>query len=168
MPESVRMYSRILVPLDGSTAAQCGFEEARKLAGSVGATVKIINIVCEFPLNTGYLPAVYERILDTVREAGTALVMKAADALREGRVAFDSEVVETIGESVADCIVRQAVEWGADLIVMGTHGRRGLKRLVLGSDAEVVLRTSPVPVLLVREREAPATLRTDATGTASV
>ena len=150
------MYSRILVPLDGSTAAQCGFEEARKLARAMRATVKVINIVCEFPLNTGYVPAVYERMLDPLREAGSALTMKAADALRQDRVAFQSDVVETIGESVADCIVRQAMEWGADLIVMGTHGRRGLKRLVLGSDAEIVLRTSPVPVLLVREQQASA------------
>jgi nucleotide-binding universal stress UspA family protein len=155
------MYSRILVPLDGSTAAQCGFEEARKLARAVGARVKVISVVCEFPVNTGYVPAAYERMLDPLRESGSALTMKAADALRHDRVAFQSEVVETIGESVADCIVRQATQWGADLIVMGTHGRRGLKRLVLGSDAEIVLRTSPVPVLLVREKEASATARNE-------
>jgi nucleotide-binding universal stress UspA family protein len=159
------MYSRILVPLDGSTAAQCGFQEARKLARAVGATVKVINVVCEFPLNTGYVPAVYEQMLDTLREAGSALTVKAAGALRQDRVAVHSEVVETIGESVADCIVRQATQWGADLIVMGTHGRRGLKRLALGSDAEIVLRTSSVPVLLVRENEASATTQADSATT---
>jgi nucleotide-binding universal stress UspA family protein len=56
---------------------------------------------------------------------------------------------------VADEIVKQAKEWLADLIVMGTHGRRGLERLAMGSDAELVLRLSPVPVLLVRDRPEP-------------
>jgi nucleotide-binding universal stress UspA family protein len=57
---------------------------------------------------------------------------------------------ETIGGPAADAIVREARKQGADLIVLGTHGRRGVRRLVLGSDAEQVVRTSRVPVLLVR------------------
>jgi nucleotide-binding universal stress UspA family protein len=57
---------------------------------------------------------------------------------------------ETIGGPAADTIVREARKQGADLIVLGTHGRRGVRRLVLGSDAEQVVRTSRVPVLLVR------------------
>jgi nucleotide-binding universal stress UspA family protein len=51
---------------------------------------------------------------------------------------------------VADLIVKQAKKWGADVIVLGTHGRRGLTRVVMGSDAETVLRETPLPVLLVR------------------
>jgi nucleotide-binding universal stress UspA family protein len=66
-------------------------------------------------------------------------------------VSVESELVETIGGRTADFIVDQAKQWPADLIVTGTHGRRGLPRLALGSDAEFVLRTAPVPVLFVRE-----------------
>jgi nucleotide-binding universal stress UspA family protein len=70
-------------------------------------------------------------------------------------VSCEQKLVETLGGRVADEIVKQAKEWLADLIVMGTHGRRGLERLAMGSDAELVLRLSPVPVLLVRDRPEP-------------
>jgi nucleotide-binding universal stress UspA family protein len=64
--------------------------------------------------------------------------------------------LESIGGSAGNLIVEQAHKWGADLIVMGTHGRRGIRRLALGSDAEVVLRSTTVPVLFVRSSAAPA------------
>ena len=63
-------------------------------------------------------------------------------------------MIESFGGRAAEFIVAQAKKWGADLIVLGTHGRRGVKRLVMGSDAEQVVRTSPVPVLLVRAKAA--------------
>jgi nucleotide-binding universal stress UspA family protein len=63
----------------------------------------------------------------------------------------DSKVLEAIGGRVSKFVVSEAEEWPADLIVMGTHGLRGIERLVMGSDAETVARTSPVPVLLVRK-----------------
>jgi nucleotide-binding universal stress UspA family protein len=63
-------------------------------------------------------------------------------------------LVETLAGPAADAIVAEAKKWKADLIVMGTHGRRGVRRLVMGSDAEQVLRETPVPVLLVRARAA--------------
>ena len=65
------------------------------------------------------------------------------------------KLVETPAGSVGTMIVEQAQEWPADLIVLGTHGRRGIRRLVMGSDAEYVVRTTPVPVLLVRGTKAP-------------
>jgi len=61
--------------------------------------------------------------------------------------------VETAGYGVADVILKQAKKTRADLIVMGTHGRRGVARLVMGSDAEGVVRGAPVPVLLVRSAD---------------
>jgi nucleotide-binding universal stress UspA family protein len=59
-------------------------------------------------------------------------------------------MLEYVGGRAADLILEDAKKWSADLIVMGTHGRRGVRRLVLGSDAEQILRLSPVPVLMVR------------------
>jgi nucleotide-binding universal stress UspA family protein len=67
-------------------------------------------------------------------------------------VKVDTLLLETLGRRVADVIVREAKKWRADVIVLGTHGRSGLSRVVLGSDAELVVRESPVPVLLVRGR----------------
>ncbi|MCG3189203.1 MAG: hypothetical protein LKCHEGNO_01489 [Burkholderiaceae bacterium] len=58
---------------------------------------------------------------------------------------------DTFTARVCDVVVQEALEWKADLIVIGTHGRRGASRLLLGSDAEQVLRLAPVPVLLVRD-----------------
>ena len=63
---------------------------------------------------------------------------------------------ETFGARVCDLVVEQAREWKADLIVIGSHGRRGMSRLFLGSDAELVVRLAPVPVLLVRAAAEPA------------
>ena len=73
-----------------------------------------------------------------------------ARQVRDAGVDVEAVVRYDPGLRVSDLIVREAVDGRADLIVMGTHGRRALRRLALGSDAELVLRESPVPVLLVR------------------
>ena len=72
--------------------------------------------------------------------------------MRSAGVRPETVLVENVGGRVADEIVWQAKRWKADLIVIGTHGRRGLQRALLGSDAELVARYSPVPVLLVPAR----------------
>ena len=69
----------------------------------------------------------------------------------EREVDAETVFVESIGRPASEIIVEQAKFWPADVIVMGTHGRRGINRLLMGSDAELVLRRSPVPVMLVRE-----------------
>jgi nucleotide-binding universal stress UspA family protein len=66
-------------------------------------------------------------------------------------VTCETQLVEVLGNAAANTIVDDARRSGVDLIVMGTHGRRGIRRLALGSDAEIVLRYSPVPILLVRD-----------------
>jgi nucleotide-binding universal stress UspA family protein len=70
--------------------------------------------------------------------------------VRKHGIEVEPVLLETVGRRVADLIIKQAKKWRADVIVLGTHGRRGLSRLVMGSDAEVVLRETPIPVLLVR------------------
>ena len=102
-------------------------------------------------LDYGYGCALYAAdVLDVLRKAGRS-VLDAAEALaRREDIKSDSVLLETLGGPAADMILAQAKEWAADLIVMGTHGRRGLARMVMGSDAEGVLRGSNVPVLLVR------------------
>lgn len=64
----------------------------------------------------------------------------------------DSVMLEANSSRISKLVVKQATEWPADLIVMGTHGLRGIERLVMGSDAETVVRNSPVPVLLVKAK----------------
>lgn len=146
------MYSRILVPLDGSPTAQRGFEEALQLAKALGASLRVLNVVDARQLLaevSGTVPP--QQLLDDWKAAGVQVVERAVAAARSQGVAAEADVRCEPGFRVCDLIVRVAGETGCGLIVMGTHGRRGLKRVALGSDAELVLRDSPVPVLLVRE-----------------
>ena len=145
------MYSRILVPVDGSETALRGLQEAAKVAKSCGGKVQLLHVVNEFVIDTGYAPVLYnEQLVHTLRENGKKVLASAQAAAHELGLEAESKLVEVIGGRAADEIVKQAVQWPAELIVIGTHGRRGLRRLAMGSDAELVLRSSPVPVLMVR------------------
>lgn len=145
------MYSRILVPVDGSEAADRGLMEAITMATSEGTTLRLVHVVNELMFNTGYAPTMYyDQLLESMREGGKEILRKAEAVAREHGAQSQTVLLESIGGRAADLIVEQAQKWPADVIVMGTHGRRGLKRLVMGSDAEMVLRSSPVPVLMVR------------------
>lgn len=148
------MYSRILVPVDGSSTALKGLAEALKLAKALHAKIKLVHVVNELINDPTLTPSVYiERVIESMRESGRKALVnaQAAAARQEPSVEVEAELFETIGARAYDCIVEAARVWPADLIVMGTHGRRGVKRLALGSDAEMVLRSSPVPVLMVRD-----------------
>jgi len=146
------MYSRILVPIDGSPTAQRGLQEAIALAGPLGAALHVLNVVDARLLFSEVSPSASpEHLLDEWRRAGDCLVTQAVALARGRGVAADGAVRCDPALRVFEMIVQEARDSGAGLIVMGTHGRRGLRRLALGSDAEMVLRDSPVPVLLVRE-----------------
>jgi nucleotide-binding universal stress UspA family protein len=149
------MYSRILVPIDGSSTSTRGLDEALALAGRLGSTLHLLHVV-DARLLIAEMSALAppQDLLEDWRASGDRLV---ADAVERGRalgLAVDGVVRCDPGLRVCDLIVEEARSCRAELIVMGTHGRRGLERLALGSDAELVLRESPVPVLLVRGHEA--------------
>lgn len=146
------MYSRILVPIDGSPTAQRGLEEAMSLAVELRSTLHLLNVV-DARLLIGEVSAYVspDQLLDDWRAAGDRLVTEAIGAARLKGVTADSIVRCDPALRVCDVILDEAKRCGAELVVMGTHGRRGFKRVALGSDAELVLRESPVPVLLVRE-----------------
>ncbi|HEY0682270.1 MAG TPA: universal stress protein [Steroidobacter sp.] len=146
------MYTRILVPVDGSDTALKGLAEALKLARALQARIKLIHVVNELINDPAMVPSVYyEHSIENMRECGRKALRSAQALAKQQHTEVDAELVETIGARACDCIVAAAKRWPADLIVMGTHGRRGLQRLALGSDAEMVLRSAPVPVLMVRE-----------------
>jgi nucleotide-binding universal stress UspA family protein len=144
-------YRRILVAVDGSPAAARGLREAVRLAKSEEADLCIFHVVNEFYAFA--MPeggAVVADLVPTLRAAGKRVLAKAeALALKEN---LKPRLVmrETVGGAAADAIVREAKKQRADLIVLGTHGRRGVRRMVLGSDAEQVVRSATVPVLLVK------------------
>jgi nucleotide-binding universal stress UspA family protein len=146
------MYRRILVAVDGSATSLRGLDEAVKVAKASRGQLLLVHVVNEIVMTPEYLPAAYyDRIFQSLRESGLKLLEQAADQVSRADLSCEQKLVEIAGARVADEIVKQASEWTADLIVMGTHGRRGLNRLALGSDAELVLRLSAVPLLLVRD-----------------
>jgi len=151
------MYAKILVPIDGSETSTLGLNEAIRLAKNQGGRIRLINIVNELIV---VLPEAYvniERVIDELRARGKAILDSSEATVRSGGVEVDTTLVEAMGNQAGDKIIQQAKEWGADLIVCGTHGRRGIRRIVMGSDAEYIVRHTPVPILLVRSH---ATLTT--------
>jgi nucleotide-binding universal stress UspA family protein len=147
------MYQKILVPVDGSPTSILGLQEAIKIAKTLGATLRVVFVVNEFLMDPGYVPSLYYGgLIESLREAGKKVIDDVEAIVSKASVPFETALIETVGGRVCDLIVNQAQQWSAELIVMGTHGRRGLRRVALGSDAEMVLRTAPVPVLFVRSQ----------------
>jgi len=146
------MYQRILVPLDGSATSDCGVREAVGLARGQKAVLYFLHVVDDFSMLVEMTSVrSYEEMLKGLRHYGLEVLAKAKHVADEVGVHGESLLREVTNERVADVIVNQAKQHSCDLIVMGTHGRRGFSRIAMGSEAEQVARTSPVPVLLVRQ-----------------
>ena len=143
-------YRKIVAAVDGSATSQKGLREALRLAKSEGARLHILHVVNEYPAFVGVEGAPPVDLVPVLRQGGERILVKAKATAAKSGVPVTTALREMIGGSVADAIVREARKIGADVIVLGTHGRRGVRRLVLGSDAEHVVRTASVPVLLVR------------------
>ena len=149
------MYKKILVPIDGSPASNLGLYEAIRLAKEQGAKLRLFHLVDEYIAVSspdGMAFSNTDNLLESLRQGGKKIIEKAEALARRNGLTPESVMLESFGGRAADFIVAQARKWRADLIVLGTHGRRGVKRLVMGSDAEQVVRTTPVPVLLVRSK----------------
>jgi nucleotide-binding universal stress UspA family protein len=145
------MYGKILVPVDGSETSTRGLNEAIKIAKAQGSQLRLVHIVNEFILDYTYAPGLYAtNLIETLVKGGREVLDTAEKAAKREGVTADTVLIESIGGAAADLILAQAKQWPADLIVMGTHGRRGLARLAMGSDAEQVVRAAMVPVMLVR------------------
>jgi len=145
------MYQRILVPIDGSATSDCGLDEAIRLAKLTGGRLRLVHVVDGLVLSTGLEFATCD-VVDLLIEAGAEILSAARTKVESANVAVDTFLSHTLAERVCDVVVAQARQWKAELIVIGTHGRRGAKRLLIGSDAEQIVREAPVPVLLVRPK----------------
>jgi nucleotide-binding universal stress UspA family protein len=144
------MYRRILVPLDGSATAERGLQEALGLAKAFDSVLVLLNVLELYPVMMEMATATtWQQISDDLRTQGQRVLEKAHERARAAGVASEA-VLEDANGRVCDVIVEQAGKRECDLVVMGTHGRRGVQHALIGSDAERVLRQSPVPVLMVR------------------
>jgi nucleotide-binding universal stress UspA family protein len=145
------MYGKILVPVDGSETSTCGLNEAIKIAKAQGSQLRLVHVVNEYILDVTYSAGFYpQNLIDSLLKTGRSVLDAAESAAKKEGVKVDSVLIESIGGVTADLILAQAKTWRPDLIVMGTHGRRGLARFALGSDAEQVVHAATMPVLLVR------------------
>ncbi len=147
------MFRRILVPVDGSPAAALGLKTALRLAKDQRARLRLVHVIDEATA-VGSMDAGVDvgAIVEALAKTGRAILERSRRAAARAGVAPDAMIYESVAGTAADTILADARKWRADLIVMGTHGRRGIRRLVLGSDAEQVVRGATVPVLLVRGR----------------
>ncbi len=150
------MYTHILVPVDGSPTSDRGLEEAVKLAKLTGARLRLIHVVDQLVYAAGMdgVGAMAADLIPLLREAGKKILETAKARVEASAVPVDTALFDSFAGRVCDLVVAEATNWHADLIVLGTHGRRGVGRVLMGSDAEQIVRLAPTPVLLVRSGEA--------------
>ncbi len=146
------MYRRILVPIDDSAGSRAAADHAVRLAASLDAELIVVHVLEPLPSH-GYFAldalAYGDQLRSDLREAAQRMLDEAAATASEGGVEATTKLVEGVEPSRA--IAEVADEEGVDLVVMGTHGRRGLGRAILGSVAEAVVRRASVPHLLIRQ-----------------
>ncbi|MES2633742.1 MAG: universal stress protein [Pseudomonadota bacterium] len=146
------MFKRILVPVDGSATSRKALTQALQLAREQGSSVRLLHAIDELVyVNTyNYSPA----LMDEVRTAAAKVLGDALDMAKAAGVTADTQLVDQPAQRLGATVTKEAADWGADLIVLGTHGRRGISRLVMGSGADQILRESKVPVLTIRGDDA--------------
>jgi len=150
------MYQRILVPVDGSATSNRGLAEAVAIAKASGGVLRVMHVIDEpfMALGMDGFSGSPGQIIELMQQGARSIVDDACALVRAAGVRCDSVIGDTFDGRLCDLVVAAAKDWRADLIVIGTHGRRGVGRMMMGSDAEQILRLAPVPVLLVRAAEA--------------
>lgn len=145
------MYKHILVPVNSSATSERALQEAIKLAGGEGL-IRLIFVLEEIiPLGAeGFEHINSEALQKVARKEAEKMLAEAAEKVQQSGAAVEIALLDDLGQGVVDAINNEAQNCSADLIVIGTHGRTGLSRLLLGSVAEGVVRESSIPVLLIR------------------
>lgn len=146
------MYSKILVPIDGSPTSDLGLAEAIRLGRLCNAKLHLLHVVDLLSFNsdpyagTGLTSEVFELL----HQGGEQILLKARARVEAAGLPVETQMAEGLAQRVCDVVVDATLKSKAALIVLGTHGRRGVGRALLGSDAEMIVRQAPVPVLLLR------------------
>ncbi|KZE35093.1 universal stress protein [Crenobacter luteus] len=144
-------YQRILVPVDDSTVSSLAIDHACMLAREMKGTLRLVHVVelDQFGWRRSHPLGDEER--RSLREAGDRVIELATLRALKNGVTPQTHTVSAWREALVATLVDEARQWGADLVVMGTHGRTGLAHLLVGSIAEGVLRHSAAPVMLIRQ-----------------
>jgi len=146
------MYERIFVAVDGSPTSERALEEAMGLAKALGSRLRLVHAVDEVIWDWEGEWVNPQALWDAMAKGGQALLERLIKRVHAAGIEGDFKLLEitTVGQRLAEAIVKEAEDWPANLIVAGTHGRRGLSHLLLGSVAEGIVRVATRPVLLVR------------------
>ncbi|ARB93739.1 universal stress protein [Legionella longbeachae] len=143
------MYKQIMIAVDGSKASSLALKEAIELAKNQNSKLCVIHIV-----DTLYEGDVdREAFVELIRKQGQEVLNSIKKKLSRVKIEFEMKLTElTPSKSqIAEKLVDEASAWSADLIIIGTHGRRGIQHILTGSVAEEVIRISKIPVLLVKK-----------------
>ena len=148
------MYRRILVAVDGSATSKKALSAALEMASYSGgrSVIRLIHVVDEMAYFTGLDPYAGQSysVISVMRDAGAKILADALAIVQSAGVQADTVLVDRLGAHLAETVAGQATEWNASLIVVGTHGRKGIGRILMGSGAEQIIRLSTCPVLVIR------------------
>lgn len=150
------MYKNIMLAIDGSKVSETLVDEIIKFTKGQKVNVHIVHVLDESFANSGGAPFDYIELIAQWREEGQAIIDNAAKIIEsKTSTKVETSILELkpFQGRVAEVIVEEAKKWPADLLVIGSHGRRGFSRFILGSVAENIIRIATIPVLLVRGSE---------------
>lgn len=151
------MYKRILVAVDGSAASNKALAAALEMAGYSGgrSVIRLIHVLDEMAYFAGLDPYAGQSysVISVMRDAGTKILADGLAICQSAGVQADTVLVDRLGARLAETVAEQAKQWPASLVVVGTHGRKGIGRMLMGSGAEHIIRLSTCPVLVIRSDE---------------
>ncbi|MES2401125.1 MAG: universal stress protein [Pseudomonadota bacterium] len=148
------MFKRILIAIDGSKTSTKALTAGLQLARDVNATVRLVHVINEMAYLGGIDPyGTYSGdVVGMMREGGSRVLTDGMAIAESAGVTATQVLSDEPGKRLGEVISEAAQNWNADLIVVGSHGRRGLGRVLLGSGAEQILRSASVPVLVFRDQ----------------
>lgn len=146
------MYKHILVALDGSQTSDLALKEAMTLAKENKSVVKAINVIDAYHVSPATDFVSIKEVVDSLSNEGLKILANAKKRMDAEEILSETDVIQTnqASQSIAQVISNAAENWPADLIIVGTHGRKGFSHLLLGSVAESICRIATKPILLIR------------------
>ena len=151
------MYRRILVTVDGSATSNKALSAALEMVSYSGgrSVIRLIHVLDEMAYFTGLDPHAGQTYsaVHVMRQAGSKILADALAICQSAGVQADTVLVDRLGARLAETVAEKAKEWDASLVVVGTHGRKGIGRVLMGSGAEQIIRLSICPVLVIRSEQ---------------
>ena len=146
------MFKKILVPVDSSETSKLALKESIKFAKEWGSSLRVVYVMDVFNIYSEAEYISYGDMQKSLQHEGEKVFEGAKKILKSSGVSFGQHLIKTSVRNprIAEAISADADKWKADLIVVGTHGRRGFSRFLLGSVAESIVRVAAKPVLLIR------------------